>query len=161
MITVDLPSGVGSKQLSVKFSKNHLTIAYTRNSALVTIIDADTTQDYDNKESQWQIETENDKKQLIVHLHKLMGNWWSSICKGDEYAIDVNKMDAPTISISELGDDARHTVEKMMYDQYAKANGKPSSEDIMKRQQIAKLQAMYPNMDFSQCDFSNANFQFQ
>lgn len=52
--------------------------------------------------------------------------------------------------ISDLDDDLRQTVEKMMYDQEMKARGLPTSSQSQQAAIFESFKKSHPEMDFSQ-----------
>lgn len=129
LVTFDIPTYVTSKQIKVEFSKKNLKVGYLdaqQNLTFISLVNGELCMDCDDKECTWQMENDKGKKQLLIHLNKTAGIWWGTIMKGDP-EIDINKLDAPTIRMDQLGAEARQTVEKMLYDQNAKAQGKPTT----------------------------------
>ena len=108
------------------------------------LIDKDLQNECDETESYWQIE---DKKELILNIEKLSGMWWKCVFKGDK-EVNIEKIDAPQMSMDQLSEDARVTLDKMLYDQKAKELGLPTSEERIRRQNIEKLKKMVSREGF-------------
>lgn len=90
-----------------------------------------------------------DNKTIHVTLEKHDGmKWWPCVCEGDTQ-IDTKKICPENSQLSDLDGDTRQTVEKMMYDQRAKAAGKPTSDQKSQHDVLEKFKKAHPEMDFS------------
>jgi hypothetical protein len=153
MVVVPVTQGTRAKQLKIEFKPNHL---YVGIHGSEPILNGETFSEINPADCVWQLE---DNREIILHLHKKIGTYWKSVIKGDQ-EIDVEKLEPPTAKLSELNGEMRATVEKMVFDQNAKALGLPTSEERLRDANVRKLQQMHPNVDWSKMDFSKAQFSF-
>ena len=107
------------------------------------------------EDSLWCIETdEKGRKILQLNLTKKQGqNWWDCILEGDE-KINTQKVEPENSKLSDLDNETRSVVEKMMFDQRQKQQGLPTSEELEKRQKLEAFMKAHPEMDFSKAKFS-------
>jgi hypothetical protein len=68
-------------------------------------------------ECTWTLESDGDKREIQLTLQKQEGQcWWDSVMKGDP-EIDTQKVEPENSKLSDLDNETRGAVEKMMYDQ--------------------------------------------
>ncbi|EFC40417.1 nuclear migration protein NudC [Naegleria gruberi] len=152
MIVIPFENPITTKTVKVNFEKKSIKVTVV--GIEQPIIQGKLCKEVDEDECYWQIE---DKKELIINLQKVVGIWWDYVIEGHP-KINTSVIDPPQASMSDLNPEMRSTVEKMLFDQAAKATGGKTSEDRIREENIRKLKGMHPNIDFSGMDFSKAQF---
>lgn len=141
---MSVPKGTPGKQLDVVIKEQHLSVGVKGGDPVVSgRLDAPVLPD----ECCWTLEREDGLVTVQLDKKDKM-HWWGSIVEGHE-RIDTSKVAPGNSKLSDLDGETRTMVEKMMYDQRAKAAGKPTSEEKEKMEMFEKFKKQHPEMDFS------------
>lgn len=153
-VTVAIDKGVRAKQLDVQIKTHSVRIA--RKDGSKVYLEGEWFEKIDAEESFWTMETTSDGKILVMNITKNpnQDKWWDTVIKGDR-TIDTSKVNPEPSKLSDLDGEMRGEVEKMMFDMRQKQMGKPSSDELKKREMLEKVMKANPNLNF---DLSNAKF---
>jgi len=149
-IRCEVPSTIRGKHLDINLGKNKMRCGIKRQPA-DALIEGEWHAEI--QDSLWTLETERDKKFLVISIEKYKGMcWWPVVIKGHP-EINTKKIQPENSKLESLDGETRQTVEKMMFDQRQKAMGKPTSKEQSQQDKLKKFMAMHPEMDFSQAKF--------
>ena len=147
-VHVAVPKGTKAKMVSVSIKNKSISIGLK---GQPPIVEGELFAKVLPDDSFWTVE---DEKEITVTLAKLNGmEWWDKLVLSDT-ALNVKKIEPENSKLSDLDADTRQTVEKMMFDQRAKAAGTPTSDELQKQEMLRKFQQQHPELDFSQAKFS-------
>jgi len=145
-VTVPIAANYKARDLIVELKKMKLKVQIKGQDP---IIDGDFPHPIQVDESTWTLETTPTGKEISVHLAKAPGShWWAHIITSAP-KIDTTKITPENSKLSELDGETRGMVEKMMYDQEMKRQGKPTSDESKKNELLQKFMKEHPEMDFS------------
>lgn len=146
-VSIPIPGNLKSRDLVVDLKKSHIKVSVK---GQTPIIDGDTPFPLNTDDSTWTLSTTPDKtKEIVLTIAKSAGsNWWPHMTT-DAPKIDVTKIVPENSKLGDLDGETRGMVEKMMYDQEMKRQGKPSSDEQQKQDLLNKFIKEHPEMDFS------------
>lgn len=146
-----LKPGSRAKMLDVQFGPTSLAVKYKYAPEDEFLIKGELFNQAIVSECTWSIV---DQKELSIHLEKKkQDEWWPHVLKGDP-KIDVRQLEPEKSKLSDLDDETRATVEKMMFEQKQKQNAELSgssgtSGGKSKKDILAQFKAQHPELDFS------------
>jgi hypothetical protein len=153
VISVPMPLGTRGKHLTVKMTKDHITVGRKGETPL---INGKLHKPVRPDELIWTIDDNDDDTGRILSIEvpkKNQMEWWKCIVQGHE-EIDTSKVEPENSKLDDLDRDTRQTVEKMMFDQRQKAMNKPTSDEMKKENMLQKFMEQHPEMDFSNVKMS-------
>jgi hypothetical protein len=138
-----VPAGTTGRMVSCQIKKDHLTVGIKGNPP---IIDGELSELCKAGQSSWSITDCAKGREIQVCLIKKEGmHWWKNVIKGDP-EIDTSKIEPEHSKLSDLDPEMRQTIEKMWYDQAAKAAGRPTTEEMKQREMLEKLTREHPEL---------------
>ncbi|GAB1739509.1 hypothetical protein D0862_08908 [Hortaea werneckii] len=150
-LTAVIPANIKGKDLDVKLTRNGIKAAIKGQEP---IIEGDFPHPIRVDDSTWTLESGSSSKELNIHLDKVNKmEWWAHVVTSAP-KIDTSKISPENSSLSDLDGETRGMVEKMMYDQRQKEQGKPTSDEEKKQEMLRKFQEQHPEMDFSNAKMS-------
>ncbi|KAI6792092.1 Nuclear movement protein [Hortaea werneckii] len=150
-LTAVIPANIKGKDLDVKITRNGIKAAIKGQEP---IIEGDFPHPILVDDSTWTLESGTASKELNIHLDKVNKmEWWAHVVTSAP-KIDTSKISPENSSLSDLDGETRGMVEKMMYDQRQKEQGKPTSDEEKKQEMLRKFQEQHPEMDFSNAKMS-------
>eukprot|EP00755_Sulcionema_specki_P013643 Sspe_Gene.54484::Locus_30072_Transcript_1_1_Confidence_1.000_Length_806::g.54484::m.54484 len=96
------------------------------------------------EDSMWSIDRE--AKHVAVHLEKANlkhEEWWNCVIEGHP-KLNMKKLKPPSKSFYSLDGESQACINKMIFDQVQKSQGKPTSQDMLLQQQLANFQQQHP-----------------
>lgn len=146
-VNIFIPTGVPAKNFKVNVTTTHLKVTVGGNVHL----EGDFFDKIKPDDHVWTIDTFEKRRCIILTFEKFEGSsWWKCILKG-EPEINTKKVEPENSQLSDLDDDTRPTVEKMMLDMRRKAAGLPSLEEEKNKDMLKGFMEKHPEMDFSKC----------
>eukprot|EP01055_Gregarina_sp_Pseudo9_P000473 Gregarina_sp_Pseudo_9__472@NODE_1301_length_1702_cov_36_597715_g1222_i0_p1_GENE_NODE_1301_length_1702_cov_36_597715_g1222_i0NODE_1301_length_1702_cov_36_597715_g1222_i0_p1_ORF_typecomplete_len292_score51_83CS/PF04969_16/7_4e15Nudc_N/PF14050_6/6_1e13DUF3801/PF12687_7/0_023_NODE_1301_length_1702_cov_36_597715_g1222_i0110985 len=87
----------------------------------------------------------SDGNTIVITLEKInQMHWWNRCLQGEEKALDTSKVMPENSKLSDLDPETRQTVEKMMFEQREKQQGRIPQADLLR-----KFQQAHPEFDLS------------
>ncbi|KAK9239645.1 HSP20-like chaperone [Lipomyces kononenkoae] len=149
-VVLEVPAGTRSRDLIVDINRTSIVVAL-KNAADKPFISGELYKEIKVDDSTW---TLDDQKEITITLAKVNKiEWWPHVITSAP-KIDVKRIQPENSKLSDLDDETRSMVEKMMFDQQQKQLGKPTSDEQKKQDILKKFQAQHPELDFSQAKFS-------
>ncbi|KAF2659315.1 CS-domain-containing protein [Lophiostoma macrostomum CBS 122681] len=145
-VTITIDGKYKGRDLDVKFTKTTLKVAIKGQEPF---IDGTLPHAIRTDESTWTLEPIPSGKEIAIHLDKAnQMEWWPHVITSAP-KIDTSKITPENSKLSDLDGETRGMVEKMMYDQRMKEQGKPTSDEQKKVDMLEQFKKQHPEMDFS------------
>lgn len=142
-VYVKVEKSTPKTMVNCKITKDHLIVGVKNQPP---VVDGALSEPVVASESYWCIQDTKDGREIQVILIKKTGqHWWKNVIEGDE-EIDTTKCVPENSKLEDLDPETRQTVEKMMYDQRAKAMGQPTTEELQNMEMLKKLQEQHPEL---------------
>ncbi|KAF8905528.1 nuclear movement protein nudC [Gymnopilus junonius] len=147
-VTIPVPQGTRGKDLLVIIEKKKLSVGLKGNEPIMA---GELCKEIKIEDSTWTVQ---DNKAVLIHLEKLNQQaWWENVLTHHP-KIDTRKIEPTNSKLSDLDNETRGMVEKMMFDNQQKQLGRPTSDELKKMEALKKFQAAHPELDFSNAKIS-------
>jgi len=148
-VTIPLPLRVKSRDVTVNFTRSSVAAGLKNQPP---VLSGKLCKLIKTEECSWYLDNE---KAIVLQLEKVNKmEWWDKLVESDP-VINTKKVNPEKSNLSDLDGETRGMVEKMMFDQRQKERGLPTSDEQKKQEVMAKFMQQHPEMDFSNCKFSN------
>jgi len=145
-ITITIDAKYKGKDLDIKISRNALKAGIKGQEPF---IDGELPHAIRVDESTWTLTSTGSQKEIAIHLDKVnQMEWWAHVVTTAP-KIDTSKIQPENSKLGDLDGETRGMVEKMMFDQRMKEQGKPTSDEQKKAEILEKFKKDHPEMDFS------------
>ncbi|KAL2315035.1 Nuclear movement protein nudc [Schizosaccharomyces pombe] len=139
-IVIHVPKGTRAKSLQVDMSNHDLKIQINVPERKV-LLSGPLEKQINLDESTWTVE---EQERLVIHLEKSNKmEWWSCVIKGHP-SIDIGSIEPENSKLSDLDEETRATVEKMMLEQSQKRTDEQKRKDVLQN-----FMKQHPELDFS------------
>ncbi|KAF9480996.1 nuclear movement protein nudC [Pholiota conissans] len=147
-IIVPVPQGTRGRDLVVTIAKKKLSVGLK---GAEPILSGELCKEIKVEDSTWTVQ---DSNAIHIHLEKINDQtWWENVLTHHP-KIDTKKIEPTNSKLSDLDNETRGMVEKMMFDNAQKQMGKPTSDELKKMEALKKFQAAHPELDFSNAKIS-------
>ncbi|PPR05716.1 hypothetical protein CVT26_008957 [Gymnopilus dilepis] len=147
-VTIPVPQGTRGKDLHVVIDKKRLSVGLKGHEPIMA---GELCKEIKVEDSTWTVQ---DNKAVLIHLEKLnKQTWWENVLTHHP-KIDTRKIEPTNSKLSDLDNETRGMVEKMMFDNQQKQLGRPTSDELKKMEALKKFQAAHPELDFSNAKIS-------
>lgn len=147
---IPVEQSVKGSQIRVEYDSKHLKVMikgeYVVNGELFAPINADS--------FIWTLDEINGRKVIVITFDKLYKlAWWDYAVKGDDI-LSLSKVNPDPSKLSDLDPSMRPEIEKMMWENSMKMQGKPFHKDPKTNDMLQKFMKEHPEMDFSKAQIN-------